>query len=124
MFPKWDHCTQINNISLTSDRRYAVSMIIAGLGCLEKAIKSKEVPAIAARCWYLEASDAQWAKARDVVKLYNGTEKFGKVGLLIPIDNAGHCVGVNVDYTSGTILITFAGHRRNNPMESGKAGRA
>lgn len=99
-------------------------MITVGRGRLDDAIKSGQIPPVPARCWFAEACDARWLKAGDVLEHYKGTELVGKNGLVIPLDEAGHCVGVLASFVSGALVIIFAGHRRDNPMGNGKAGRS
>jgi mRNA-degrading endonuclease HigB of HigAB toxin-antitoxin module len=124
MFPKM--VTLIpnrNGIFLTCKARYAEAMIIVGRDRLDDAIKSGQLPPIAARCWLAEASNACWLKAKDVMKFYAGVEEIEPSRLLIPLDEAGHCIVAIVNYESRAMLITFAGHREGYSMESGRAGR-
>lgn len=124
MFPNLVTLTPIRiGIFLTCKARYAQAMIIVGRDRLDDAIKSGQLPPIATRCWLAEASNASWLKAKDVMKFYAGVEEIGPSRLLIPVDEDGHCVVAIVNYESSAMLITFAGHREDYSMESGRAGR-
>lgn len=99
-------------------------MIIVGRDRLDDAMKSGRIPPAPTRCWLAEAADARWVKARDVVKFYRGTEDIGKSRLLIPLDDAGHCIVAVINYQAGVLLIAFAGHRKDYAMGRGRASQS
>ena len=98
-------------------------MILVGRDRLDDAIKSGQLPPVATTCWLAEASNARWLKAKDVMKFYTGVEEIGPSRLLIPLDDAGHCIVAVVNFEASVMLIAFAGHREGYSMQSGGAGR-
>lgn len=99
-------------------------MIVVGRDRLDDAIKSGQLPPIATRCWLAEASNARWKKAKDVMKFYAGVEEIGPLKLLIPLDEAGHCIVTIVNYEASVMLIAFAGRREDYSMDSGRTDRS
>lgn len=99
-------------------------MIIVGRNRLDDAMKSGQIPSIAARCWVAEADDSYWSKDADVAKAYKDTEILGRSRLLIPLDEGGHCIVAVVNYEAGVVQIAFAGHRKDYLMGSGRAGQS
>ena len=51
-----------------------------------------------ARAWFAEAREARWKRPKVVLKQYEDAEILESATILVPLDEAGHCVVFIVEY--------------------------
>lgn len=98
-------------------------MRIVGRHRLQKALDAGDVPAGATRAWLAEAQEARWAKLNDVLERYRDAETIEAAEILVPIDDAGHCIVFAVEYRCRLVVIVFAGRRGGYSMRKRRTGR-
>ena len=75
-----------------------------------------------ARAWFAEAREARWKRPKDVLKQYEDAEILESATILVPLDEAGHCVVFIVEYRCGLLVIDFAGQKGRYAMRKRRIG--
>lgn len=99
-----------------------VSMRVVGKQRLAEAIAAGDVPAVAARAWLAEAAEADWAGSDEILEAYENAEELDGSRILVPLDDAGHCVVIVTEYQSGVVLVAYAGRRGRYRMRVSRTG--
>lgn len=89
---------------------------------LAGAIEAGAVPAVGARAWLAEAAEAQWADADDILDAYENAEELDGSLIMVPLDDAGHCVVIVAEYQLGVVLVAYAGRRGRYRMRIRRTG--